>query len=211
MTAPIKIKTYALSIADALGYRGQKAVADAVVAGSDYRIIGGNLFYRETAPDQRIEINFLAPRTGHTRGIRPQSVPGVGQVDTLPELRFALMHPAVILDVEADLGNGEIIEYQTRVPNVENAVVLKAHSWKERRSEKDIADLHTLLEIREAHPDVPWRLDEIKPIGFRKDTVKILQNLQNSLARKRTPFPVPHALDKLRFAGLIAKHISQGK
>ncbi|GAA2027540.1 hypothetical protein GCM10009720_04080 [Yaniella flava] len=43
MTHSIKIKTTALSVADALGYLGQKAVSDAVVAGSDYRIIGGHM------------------------------------------------------------------------------------------------------------------------------------------------------------------------
>lgn len=43
MSAPIKIDADALSIADTLGYLGQKAIADAVVEGSDYRIIGGHM------------------------------------------------------------------------------------------------------------------------------------------------------------------------
>lgn len=89
---------------------------------------------------ERIEINLLLARTGAAPGIRTQSVPGVGQVDTLPELQFALMTPALVIDVEAHLGGSEIIEYQTRIPNLEAAVVLKTHSWKDRGSEKDLAD-----------------------------------------------------------------------
>lgn len=39
MTEPHKIYTLATSVADALGYRGQKAVAEAA-EGNDYRIVG---------------------------------------------------------------------------------------------------------------------------------------------------------------------------
>ena len=261
MTEPLKIYVHALSISDALGYRGQKAVADASVEGSDYRIIGGhmvrlllhvyptaaaiprsttdadtaigdlevaapwtqnfldqnftkkggNLFYRDVGPEQRIEINVLAPRTGSAPGIKPKTVPGVGQIDTLPELSYIFNHEPLVLNVEADLGQGETITYQTRIPNVEEAVVLKAHAWRERQSEKDLADLHTLLEIREAHTEAPWRLHETNPIGFRKDTVAILQTLRDDMTRKRTPFSVPNNLNKIRFAALIAKHVTRNR
>ncbi|SMX87703.1 hypothetical protein BI49514_02067 [Brevibacterium iodinum ATCC 49514] len=254
---PISISVHALSNSDSLGYRGQKAIADAVVEGSDYRIVGGqmvrlllhvfptpaatlrstidadtavdsvevvgsltqalidqdftkeggNLFYRQIDDDQRVEINVLLTREGPSTGIRPVSVPDVGQVDSLPELRFALMTPGVVLNVEANLGQGETITYQTRIPEVEAATVLKAHSWKERRSEKDIADLHSLLEIKEAHPDIPWRLNDTKLIGFRKDTAAILRDLVGRIARKHVTFDVPHYLDRRRFAALISKHI----
>lgn len=40
---PIGISVHALSNSDSLGYRGQKAIADAVVEGSDYRIVGGHM------------------------------------------------------------------------------------------------------------------------------------------------------------------------
>lgn len=255
---PIGIHVHAISLSDALGYRGQKAVADAVAPETDYRIVGGhmvrlllhvcptpnatlrsttdadtalgsvevvgslsqnlvdhdftkeggNLFYRELAQGHRIEVNVLLSREGPARGLRPTAVPGVGQVDTLPELRFALMTPALILDVTADLGEGKMLEYQTQIPGAEAAAVLKAHSWKERRSEKDLADLHSLLEIREAYPDIPWRLSEPGQIGFRKDTGTILKDLAGRIARKNVSFPVPNYLNRLRFAALIAKHIA---
>lgn len=254
----ISISVHPLSNSDTLGYRGQKAIADAVVEGSDYRIVGGhmvrlllhvfptpaatlrstidadtavdsvevvgtltetlidqdftkeggNLFYRQIDDDQRVEINVLLTREGPSTGIRPISVPDVGQVDSLPELRFALMTPGVVLNVEANLGQGETITYQTRIPEVEAATVLKAHSWKERRSEKDIADLHSLLEIKEAHPDIPWRLNDTKLIGFRKDTAAIMRDLAGRIARKHVTFDVPHYLDRRRFAALISKHVA---
>lgn len=254
---PIKVQVHALSISDALGYRGQQAVAQAVANRGDYRIIGGhmvrmllhvyptakavlrsttdadaalesvevvepvtqnlvaedftkergNLLFKEVGPEQRIEINLLLARTGPTQGLRPQSVPGVGQVDTLPELQFALMTPALVINVEAHLGDAELIEYQTRIPNLEAAVVLKAHSWKNRRSEKDLADLHSLLEIRDAHPGTEWRLDEPNPSGYRKDTARILKDLAGKVTRKNAGFPVPRHLDRLRFAALISRHI----
>lgn len=256
MNAPIEVKVHALSNSDALGYRGQQAVAEAM-GGGDYRIVGGhmvrlllhayptpratlrstldadaavgsvdviepitqnliaqdftkhggNLFYRDLSADQRVEINLLLSREGPSKGLRTHTVPGVGQIDTLPELRFALTDPALILDVTADLGNREVIEYQTRIPDLEAAVILKSHSWAGRRSEKDLADLHSLLEIREAHPATAWRLGEAQPLGFRKDTAQILRDLSGRIVRKNTAFPVPDSLDRLRMAGLIAKHV----
>lgn len=254
-TAPHKIYTHALSMSDALGYRGQKAVA-AAADGKEYRIVGGhmvrlllhlyptslavprstvdadtaigsleiaapmtqnflaqnftkvggNLFYQQITAEQRIEINLLAPRTGSTPGIRPRTVPGVGQIDTLTELSYIFLCDPLVIDVEADLGNGEILTYQTQIPSLEEALVLKAFAWKERSAEKDLADLHALLEIREAHPETTWRMNEPTLIGFRKDTREILQPLISALAKKRTFFPVPPTVDRRRFAALIAKH-----
>lgn len=86
-------------------------------------------------------------------------------------------------------------------------MVLKAHSWRERQSEKDLADLHSLLEIREAHPDIDWHLSDPDLIGFRKDTTAILKQLGGNVIRKSTGFPVPKYLNRMRFAALISKHI----
>lgn len=255
---PIKVQVHAISISDALGYRGQQAVAQAVADRGDYRIIGGhmvrmllhvyptenavlrstteadaalgsikvvepvtqnliaanftkeggNVLFKVIGAEQRIEINLLLARTGPAQGIRAQSVPGVGQIDTLPELRFALATPALVIDVEAHLDGTEVIEYQTRIPNLEAAVVLKAHSWKNRGSDKDLADLHSLLEIRNAHPDIAWRLGDPDLIGFRKDTARILKDLAGKITRKNTGFPVPSYLDRLRFAALVSRHIA---
>ena len=254
---PVHISVDALSVADALGYKGQLAVARAVGERSDYRIIGGhmvrlllqvypaeravprstvdadtalgdvevigpviqrlqengftkvkgNVLTKTVADEQSVEVNLLLPREDHKSGIKPISVPGVGLVDTLSELSFALDSPAVVIDVKAHLFDGEIIEYQTRVPGVEMATVLKAHSWSSRRSEKDLADLFTLLEIREAHPEIDWRLGCTPLTGRRRDTSRALHGLADQIQRKRVPFAVPGHLDRLRFSALVRKHI----
>ncbi|WP_272027893.1 hypothetical protein [Kocuria rosea] len=254
---PVRIRVHALSAADALGYRGQLAVAQAVGDRSDYRLIGGhmvrlllqvypseravprstvdadtalndveiigavtrhlqedgftkvggNVLTKTVADEQEVEINLLLPREDYKPGIKPISVPGVGQVDTLPELSFALGSPAVVIDVEAHLFEGEVIEYQTRVPTLEMATILKAHSWSSRRSEKDLADLYTLLEIREAHPTVAWKLN-IKPlVGRRLDAARILHPLAERIRPRRAPFAVPDNFNRLRFSALIEKHV----
>ena len=130
----------------------------------------------------------------------------MGQIDALTELSYIFLYDPLVIDVEADLGGGEILTYQTQIPALEEALVLKAFAWKERSKEKDLADLHTLLEIREAHQETTWRMNEPTLIGFRKDTREILQPLISALTKKRTFFPVPHAVDRRRLAALIAKH-----
>ena len=254
---PVQLRVHALNAADALGYRGQLAVAQAVGDRTDYRLIGGhmvrlllqvypsknavprstvdadtalndveiigavtrhlqedgftkvggNILTKIVANEQEVEINLLLPREDHKPGIKPISVPGVGQVDTLPELSFALSSPAVVITVEAHLFEVEVSTYQTRVPTLEMATILKAHSWSSRLSEKDLADLYTLLEIRESHPDLPWRLDS-KPLGGRRlDTARILRPLAERIRPKRSSVPLPDSINRLRFSALIEKHI----
>jgi len=168
-----------------------------------------NAFVKQVGDDQQIEINLLLPRLGHAPGIRPRNVRGVGQVDALPEVHLAMLAQPLILDVTAVLRDGRGIEYRTRVPDVETAVVLKAHSWKQRRKDKDLADLHSLLEIREAHPDVPWRLHENALRGFRKDTAVVLHEIAEKVVRKNPGFVVPENLDRKRLAGLALRHLSR--
>lgn len=68
--------------------------------------------------------------------------------------------------------------------------------------------MHSLLEIREAHPDTPWRLDQERKLGFRKDTAEIIKDLGSKIIRKSVHLPAPHYVDRLRFASLIARHIA---
>ncbi|WP_206682142.1 hypothetical protein, partial [Dietzia sp. CQ4] len=75
--------------------------------------------------------------------------------------------------------------------------------------EKDVADLHSLLEIREAHPEVPWKLADSGLIGFKRDAARILHELAERVVRKNAGFPVPAHLDRKRMAGLVLRHVSQ--
>ncbi|MFD6094414.1 hypothetical protein ACFWGN_20055 [Oerskovia sp. NPDC060338] len=124
----------------------------------DFTQQGGNLFFKPLDQEHRIEVNLLLSRHSTKPGMQQQEVPGVGQVDTLPELVFALAQPALELAMTVTLTTGDIIEYTTRIPGLEAATILKAHAWKNRYAPKDLVDLSSLLEIREAHPDIPWLL-----------------------------------------------------
>lgn len=168
---------------------------------------GGNVFVKMLDADQRVEINLLLARRGRSQGIRPEDVPGIGQVDSLPELSFVLASPGLLVAVTAELRNGEVIEYTIRIPDVEAAVVLKAHSWRGRRSENDLADLHSLLEIRDAHPETAWRLGDESLKGFRKDTALIFHQPAEQVVRRH--LRVPDYLDRLRMAALITRHIAR--
>lgn len=94
---------------------------------------GGNVFRKRVGGEKPIEVNLLLSRLDHSQGMRSRSVEGVGQVDTLPELSWAMLGEPLLLDVTAELRDGRSIEYSTRIPDIEAAVVLKAHAWKSRR------------------------------------------------------------------------------
>lgn len=166
----------------------------------------GNLFSRTLEGGERVEINLLLPRSGPAPGVRSQAVPGVGEVDTLPELSFAMNQSPLVLDVTAELIGGRTIRYRTIIPDPETAVIVKAHSWNNRRAAKDLADLHSLLEIRQEHPKTSWSLNDPQR-GFRRAAARILQKLGEQLPRQRTGFELPASLDRMRLAGLIAKHV----
>lgn len=174
--------------------------------------IACNVFTKAIAEGQHIEINVLLSRLNNSnRGIQSQDIADVGQVDTLPELSFALNAPGLDLDVSAVLTDGRTIRYRTRIPDVEAAVVLKAHSWQARgiQTERDLADLHSLLEIREAHPGTDWALSNAGLKGFRRDAAQTLYDLATSLGKRSSHLPVPAYLDRTRMQALISKHVAR--
>lgn len=147
----------------------------------DFTQEGGNLFFKPLDPQHRIEVNLLLSHRGSSSGMQPLEVPGVGQVDTLPELVFALAQPGLELAMTVTLVGGDVVEYTTRIPGLEAATVLKAHAWKSRFAYKDLVDLGSLLEIREAHPDLPWRLGTPTPEG---DTTRHRSHLAQAANRR---------------------------
>ena len=170
---------------------------------------GGNLLIKDVGDEKYVEVNLLLARTGGKRGLDTQTVEGIGQIDTLPELSFAMSGPALLVDVEAELSKDEVITYRIRIPTVETALVLKALSWSSRRTVRDVADVLTLLEIREEHPDTAWRMNEPSLIGFRKDAARALHELAGHVNRKIARVEIPAALDQRRFAALITAHVTQ--
>lgn len=76
----------------------------------DFTQQGGNLFFKPLDQEHRIEVNLLLSRHSTKPGMQQQEVPGVGQVDTLPELVFALAQPALELAMTVTLTTGDIID-----------------------------------------------------------------------------------------------------
>lgn len=177
---------------------------------ADFSKRGGNLLVKDIGDEQYVEVNLLLARIGSGSGLRAQPVEGVGRVDTLPELSFAMSSQALLVDVEAHLSTDEVLRYRTRIPSVETALILKALSWSSRREVRDVADLLSLLEIREAHLDTSWKLNEPTLTGFRKDAAKELHRLSGLVNRKVPRADVPGYLDRRRFAALIAAHVTHG-
>lgn len=170
--------------------------------------LAGNVFTKPAGSGVSIEINVLASREDPRAGVKPFAVPDVGQVDTLPELSLALAAPALVLDIRAILLDGREIHYVVLVPDVEMAVILKAHSWAGRRAQKDVADLATLLEIRHEHPEVAWSLDGPQLRGRRLDTAQILHHLADMTAR--ATFLLPAGLGRARRGGDRARAEHRG-
>ena len=174
---------------------------------------GGNIFRKQVGGEKPIEINLLLSRLDHSQGVRQRTVEGVGQVDTLPELSWAMASEPLVLDVTAVLLDGRTITYRTRIPDIEAAVVMNAHAWKSRRmqSDKDLADLRTLFEIRHAYRELPWRLDEPDLRGFRKDGARALHELASTVTRKSAMYRVPAHLDRKHLAALINRYVTSVK
>lgn len=172
---------------------------------------GGIVFRKQADGPDSIEVNLLLSRLSHSQGLGYRGVEGVGQVDTLPELSFVMMSEPMVLDVTAELRDGREIAYRTRIPDVEAAVVLKAHAWKARRmrDDKDLADLSTLLEIRHAYPDVRWKLDGPGLQGFRRDSARILHDLASTITRRHACYKVPATVDRKRVAALIQQYVAR--
>ena len=102
------------------------AVGDVEVVGplserlraQDFVKAGGSVFLKQAGGGQQIEINLLLPGLHQAPGIRPKYVPGVGQVDSLPELFLVMQSDPLHLDVTAILLDGQAISYPTRIPDV---------------------------------------------------------------------------------------------
>lgn len=168
----------------------------------------GNSYAKELDDGETISIDLLIPSDRPHPGLRPVSVPGVGEVDSLPAMSLVMRSQPVELSVQAHLTTGEILQYDVRVPGLDMALLLKVAAWKNRRSPKDITDIATLLEIRQVHPELPWSLAAPPLRGRRRDAARSLHELEALLGRRQAPFDLPGAVDRLRLRALIRQHIA---
>lgn len=112
------------------------------------------------------------------------------------------------MKVTAQLSKSQVICYRTHIPDLEAAVVLKAHAWHGRKSPKDLADLYSLLEVRAEHQSPPWNLNVTPPKGRRLDTARILRPLAETINKRNPGFEIPGSVDRVRLAALINAHIA---
>lgn len=169
----------------------------------------GNTYTKELDDGEIISIDILVPSDRPQPGLRPVTVPGVGQVDSLSAMSLVMASEPLRLTVHAHLSADEVLEYDVKVPGLDMALLLKAAGWKNRRSPKDIADIATLLEIREAHPELPWTLDARPLRGRRRDAAQALHELENFLGRRTSSTPPPTTVDRPRLRALIKRHIAK--
>ncbi len=123
--------------------------------------------------------------------------------DGAPGLRVALALPPIKVAVTARLTDGDVIEFEVPVPDVEAAFVLKMLARTVRDSERDLQDIETLLEIVASQPEYrasPWRLDDpkITKAGERGDAARVAAQLISS-----PPTRVP-----ARVRALLRRHVA---
>ncbi|MFW3112312.1 hypothetical protein MHAE_00935 [Mycobacterium haemophilum DSM 44634] len=123
--------------------------------------------------------------------------------DGAPGLRMALALPPIEVAVTARLTDGDMIEFEVPVPDVEAAFVLKMLARTVRDSKRDLQDIETLLEIVASQPEYrasPWRLDDpkITKAGERSDAARVAAQMISS-----PPTRVP-----ARVRALLRRHVA---
>lgn len=147
-------------------------VHDRLVA-AGYDAQSGNRYVKPGPPPQPT-IDLLVPAYDHV--FRPESHGG-RTFDAMPGLPLALASsvPFGVVSMNQD---GSERKFETRVPSVEGAVVLKATAWGLRMQRRDGVDLHNLFSIvRAAHAIGTWKLGEPELRGARLDAARHLHAL----------------------------------
>ncbi|MDJ0362324.1 hypothetical protein [Rhodococcus sp. H29-C3] len=137
---------------------------------------------------------------------------GGRRFDSAPGLYLALHSNPLNVSVIAETTGGESISIHACIPDLEAALILKALAWKKRRSDKDLVDLHSLLEIRQQHrrTETTWRMNDTDRVatGTRLAAASALHELIDLAAREQLSGLGPATLQS-RFAALIKSHVAQ--
>jgi hypothetical protein len=108
-----------------------------------YTQADGSRFVR-SGPGGRRVIDVLVP--SHIGRHEANQKYGSLVVDAVPGLALALSTPATPLDLVAHLSTGAAVELRVLLPDIRAALVLKAHAYRERFTDKDAVDIWRLLE-----------------------------------------------------------------
>jgi hypothetical protein len=146
----------------------------------------GNRYVKPTSQDPKPTIDLLIPSL--TGRFHPQ-VHGERAFDAAPGLTVAL-HSTFSVHVQTTNRALEEHEFDITVPTVEAAIILKAHAWASRRSQKDVIDISNLLHIVDEHGSDAvggWQLAEPELIGSRRDAARHLYALAQVAEARRLP------------------------
>ncbi len=130
---------------------------------------------------QRIDLLVPADGGAFTR----QEVGGRG-FDAAPGVRLALEADSIQADVRVLLTDASSLQFSTRLPTVEIAIVLKAAAYASRGAAKDLTDLHNLLQIAYQYDPMEtggWRLAEPALSGARGDAQRTLHRIAETARR----------------------------
>ncbi|MGR0319432.1 hypothetical protein [Agromyces sp. ZXT2-3] len=149
-----------------------------LLAEAGYLPTSGNSYEKR---GQRIDL--VIPANGSTFG--RQEVGGRG-FDAAPGVRLALAVDPIEADVRVLLTDASALEFSTRLPTVEIAVVLKAAAYESRNAAKDLTDLHNLLQIAHRFESTEiggWRMAEPALSGARGDAQRTLHRIADTARR----------------------------
>lgn len=153
------------------------------------------------------QIDLLVPASGAGKKLQMVKLGNRG-FDAVPGLAFANNSPALFLSVTAQLTNSEHLKFEVPIPDVEAALVLKAHARLSRTVHKDAADINSLLEIAFLHRDKldNWLLDDSHSgrLGARKDAGIALYSMASEIDRGTLEIG-PGQLAPARMAALIRR------
>ncbi|MUN08142.1 hypothetical protein [Agromyces luteolus] len=130
---------------------------------------------------QRIDLLIPASGGAFTR----QEVGGRG-FDAAPGVRLALAVDPIEADVRVLLTDTSSLEFSTRLPPVEIAVVLKAAAYASRGAAKDLTDVHNLLHIAHQYDSTEiggWRIAVPALSGARGDAQRTLHRIADTARR----------------------------
>ncbi len=154
----------------------------------------------QSAPE--LSVDLLVPSLD---GQFRSSLHGGRAFDSAPGLAPALAAEPVEIATGMRLLDGTALGFVACVPTVEMAVVIKAFAYASRRLDRDVEDIHRLLEIVNTHRADTiggWRLGEPDLRGSRRDAAVRLNELSRQ-TRRLTNADIPAT----RLATLIAAHV----
>jgi hypothetical protein len=172
-----------------------------ILEAAGYEASSGNSYQKEGR-----SIDLLV---GSLDGKFATQILGKRAFDASPGLASALNTEPLTIQVHATLQNGEILEFDVRVPRVETALVIKALIYRFRLANRDLLDIQNLLWIAKHYPAEEiggWSLDAPQR-GARGDAQRALHHLSDRISQKSLDdLPSIRPLEVRQLVGQLIAH-----